>query len=79
MVDNADAPEETSLDELRIWLDQRSRDQFDLYRNKEWHNFRMLAPAKGPIEKLVKAFMPLSTLGRMILVSLSVTSSLFPD
>lgn len=70
MVDNADVPEESSLDQLRLWLDQRSRDQVCLYKNKEWHEFRMLAPGKGPIEKLVKALMPLSRLGRIMLVSI---------
>ena len=70
MVDNADVPEESSFDQLRLWLDQRSRDQVCLYKNKEWHEFRMLAPGKGPIEKLVKALMPLSRLGRIMLVSI---------
>lgn len=71
-VDDADAPEESSLDQLRLWLDQRSRDQACLYKDKEWHEFRMLTPGKGPIEKLVKALMPISRLGRMMLVSISL-------
>lgn len=70
LVDNAEAPEESSLDQLRLWLDQRSIGQIDMYRHKEWHEFRMLASAKGPIEKLVKAVMPISRLGRIILVSI---------
>lgn len=69
MIDNAEAPEESTLDQLRLWLDQRSRGQAEMYRNKEWHEFRMLASAKGPIEKLVKAMMPISRLGRIFLVS----------
>lgn len=46
-----------------------------MYRNREWHEFRMLASPKGPIEKLVKALMPLSRLGRIFLVS---TSQIIP-
>jgi hypothetical protein len=74
MVDNADAPEESTLDQLRLWLEQRSRDQACLYKDREWYEFRMLPPAKGPIEKLVKALMPLSRLGRAMLVSNSIFS-----
>lgn len=73
IVDNAESPEQSTLDELRLWLNQRSTGQAEMYRNKEWHEFRMLASPKGPIEKLVKATMPLSRLGRVLLVSISLT------
>lgn len=70
IVDNAEAPEESTLDQLRLWLNQRSKDQAQMYRARKWHEFRMFAPPKGPIEKLVKAVMPLSRLGRIFLVSI---------
>lgn len=69
IVENADTPEPASLDQLRLWLDQRSPEQVELYRTKEWYEFRMLASGKGPIEKFVKAIMPISRLGQIILVS----------
>lgn len=71
IVDNAESPEEANLDELRLWLDQRSTGQAEMYNIKKWHEFRMLTSPKGPIEKLVKALMPLSRLGRIFLVSVS--------
>lgn len=74
-VDNAETPEESTLDQLRLWLDQRSSGQADMYKNREWHEFRMLASPKGPIEKLVKALMPLSRLGRLCLVSIYLVIS----
>lgn len=70
IVDTAEIPEESTLDELRLWLYQRSTGQAAMYRNRGWHEFRMLASPKGPIEKLVKALMPLSRLGRIFLVSI---------
>ena len=72
IIDNTGTPEESSLQQLRLWLGQRSSGQVDMYKDKEWHEFRMLALAKGPIEKLVKAIMPLTRLGRVILVSISL-------
>lgn len=77
LVDTAETPEESTLDELRLWLDQRSTGQAAMYRNKKWHEFRMLASPKGPIEKLVKALMPLSRLGRIFLVSTSLIMPIF--
>lgn len=71
IVDNAEVPEESKLDQLRTWLDQKSTCQVGLYRSKEWHEFRMLTPSKGPVDKLVKSMMPLSRLGRTILVSIA--------
>lgn len=73
IIDNTGAPEDSSLQQLRLWLDQRSSGQVDMYRDKEWHEFRMLALEKGPIEKLVKAIMPLTRIGRIILVSISLS------
>lgn len=77
IVDNAESPEQSTLDELRLWIGQRSSGQAEMYKNKEWHEFRMLASPKGPIEKLVKATMPLSRLGRVFLVSISLTMPSF--
>lgn len=73
IVDNAETPEQSTLNELRLWLNQRSSGQAEMYRNKEWHEFRMLVSPKGPIEKLVKATLPLSRLGRTLLVSTFLT------
>lgn len=69
IIDNTRPPDESSLDQLRLWLDQRSSGQVDIYRKREWHDFRILSYQQGPIERVVKVLAPLTKIGRVILVS----------
>lgn len=69
IVDNTRPPDESSLDQLRLWLDQRSSGQADTYRRREWHDFRILSSQQGPIERVVKVLAPLTKIGRVVLVS----------
>lgn len=70
IINNAESPKQSDLEQLRLWLDQRSNEQVPMYRDRQWHELRVLVTAKGPIEKLVKAIMPITRLGRIILVSI---------
>lgn len=69
MVDGAGIPQASSLKELQSWLCQRSSAQLDMYHGKDTDEFRLLTPAMGPIEGLVKTIMPVTKLGSIILVS----------
>ncbi|KAH8768198.1 hypothetical protein F5883DRAFT_554183 [Diaporthe sp. PMI_573] len=67
IVDNTRPPDESSLDQLRLWLDQRSSGQVGTYRKREWHDFRILSSQQGPIEKVIKVLAPLTKIGRFVL------------
>lgn len=62
-------PEGNSLFELQTFLGKLSKTQLPQYGNDNTHDFRMLEPKRGPIERSVKVFMPLNRLGRWVVVS----------
>lgn len=62
-------PESSSLSELQTYLATMSKGQLAQYDSDDTHDFRMLEPKRGPIDKSVKILMPLHWLGRWIVVS----------
>ncbi|KAF3762551.1 hypothetical protein M406DRAFT_332931 [Cryphonectria parasitica EP155] len=79
MVSYSETPEESSLDQLRLWLSERWAGQLDMYQDKKACDFWSLAPTRGPIERLVKGFMPVTRLGSILLRPFRSHSPPTPD
>lgn len=67
-MDDSESPRETSLQQLKLWLAQRSKGQLDQYRGSDADAFRKLGPRVGPIEELIKAIIPVTKAGAVLLV-----------
>ncbi|KAJ4386814.1 hypothetical protein N0V93_009712 [Gnomoniopsis smithogilvyi] len=69
-IESSERPQKGSLEEVKLWLSERSRDQLELYKSSDPDNFRIIGSTKGPMDKLVKTIIPVTKLGAVLLVSL---------
>lgn len=70
-IESSERPQKGSLEEVKLWLSERSRDQLELYQSSDPDNFRIIGSRQGPMEKLVKTIIPVTKMGAVLLVSLS--------
>ncbi|KAJ4413988.1 hypothetical protein N0V82_008198 [Gnomoniopsis sp. IMI 355080] len=72
-IESSDRPQKGSLEEVKLWLSERSRDQLELYSSSDPENFRIIGSRKGPMDSLVKTIIPVTKLGAVLLFAMQKT------